>query len=49
MKKGWSIDREDWEALEQVLPESRDWNSVLLTKKRPISGSRKTRCLCDLR
>ena len=32
MRKGWSIDRVDWEALEQVLPQSGNWNSVLLTK-----------------
>ena len=31
MDKGWSINPEDWEALDQVLRRSETWNSVLLT------------------
>ena len=31
MDKGWSINREDWEALKRALPTSNQWNSVLLT------------------
>ena len=31
MDKGWSIDSSDWESVTQVLPQSKTWNSVLLT------------------
>lgn len=31
MDKGWSIIREDWEALEQAVPPGEQWNEVLLT------------------
>lgn len=31
MKKGWSINIEDWQALEKVLLKSKTWKSVLLT------------------
>ena len=31
MNKGWSIERVDWEGLEQALSDSGSWNSVLLT------------------
>lgn len=30
--KGWSIDRDDWEALEQALPGAVVWREVLLTR-----------------
>lgn len=30
--KGWSIDRADWEALEQALPGTVAWHEVLLTR-----------------
>ena len=30
--KGWSIDRVDWEALEQALPRTVVWRDVLLTR-----------------
>lgn len=32
MDKGWSINREDWEALEQALLRRETWSSVLLTQ-----------------
>ena len=30
--KGWSINRSDWESLEQALPRSMAWGRVLLTR-----------------
>ena len=31
MDKGWSIDKEDWQALEKALLKAKIWKSVLLT------------------
>ncbi len=30
MRKGWSIDREDWEQLHKVVPDEQDWKTVSL-------------------